>query len=227
MDNINKYWNKIANDEPYWGVLTNNMFKNVNIEQNKNKYFLTGLDNKKFMFNYLDKLSWSLVKYNNILEIGCGTGRISVHTTPLCKKQYCVDISDKYIELCKYELELYGSNNFEMVNYSNFYKPDIFENVALIYTFITLQHNPPNEILKIVKKICELLMKDGIAFVHIPYYIPNYKYVDALVMQMNMVPTYEVINIIDNNSCKILSIDESHDYCGGNIKNCVYIFKKI
>ena len=78
-----------------------------------------------------------------------------------------------------------------------------------------------------MERVCELLMKDGIAFLHVPYFIPNYTYVDKLIMQMNMVAIENVVNIIENNSCQILKVDDTIDMCGGGIEKYIYIFKKI
>lgn len=229
MDNIINYWDNIAKDQPFWGVLTDDKFKLSNIDKTKDEFYTSGIDHKKYMFNYLNEINYNflLCSENNALEIGSGTGRISIHMFPEFKKLYCVDVSETYMEICKNILEISGANNFEMVHYSNFYTPDRFENISLIYTFITLQHNPPDEILKIVKRVCELLMKGGIAFLHIPYFIPNYTYVDKLIMQMNMVAIENVVNIIENNSCQILKVDDTIDMCGGGIKNCIYIFTRI
>ena len=227
MNNINKYWENIANVNPYWGVMTNEIFNIDNISNTEECFYSSGLDNKLYIFNYLKSINYDVkqILENNILEIGSGVGRIGLHFLKDCNLLYCIDVSEKYMEICKDKFIKNKLFNFEMINYENFYDYK-FKNVKLVYTFITLQHNPPQEIIKIVKNICNILDKEGVAFVHIPYNIPNYEYKDLDIMQMNMVKQDLIIDIINNNNCNVLNIDTNIDMCGGGIQNCIYIFKK-
>lgn len=225
MNNIEKYWEKIANSDPHWGVLVSEKYLSKNINEDTLKgFYNSGNGELNYMINYLKNKSvdFGHFKKFNFLEIGTGTGRIAKNTIKYCNNLYCIDVSDKYLELCSEVLP----SNHTLVNYKNFYKYK-FEKVKLIYTWITLQHNPPNEIKKIVHRVCDILAKDGYAFLHIPYgkKSNNYKYVDAEIMQMNLVPKNEIAKIINENNCSILDIVES-DHCGAEFKNCYYIFKK-
>jgi len=225
MENIEKYWEKTANANPFWGVFTNEIFlkKNLN-SQSLIEFYKSGKEETIFIINYLkNKLNINIkdLKNDNFLEIGTGTGRIARHSIKYCNNLYCIDVSDKYLQLCSAVLP----SNHTLINYKHFYDYN-FEKVKLIYSWITLQHNPPNEIKKIVKRCCEILVKGGIAILHIPYEKEGYVYIDAEIMQMNCVPKNEILKIINENNCSNLDIIEG-DRCGGGWKNCCYIFKKL
>jgi SAM-dependent methyltransferase len=227
MDNVEKYWEKIAKTNPYWGVLVNNKFlkKNLN-SQSLIEFYKSGKEETIFIINYLkNKLNINIkdLKNDNFLEIGTGTGRIARHSIKYCNNLYCIDVSDKYLQLCSAVLP----KNHTLINYKHFYDYN-FEKVKLIYTWTTLQHYPPNEIKKIVKKFCEILIKDGIAILHIPYEkTSNYKYVDAEIMQMNCVPMDIIKNIIVSQNCEIIEIIDKPNHCGNEWKDCYYILKKL
>ena len=226
MENVEKYWEKTANTNPYWGVLTHEIYLSNNIDADKIKgFYESGKEETNFIINYLKNNSINIedFKNDNFLEIGTGTGRIAKHTINFCNNLYCIDISDKYLQLCSTILP----SNHTLVNYKHFYDYN-FEKVKLIYTWITLQHNPPNEIKNIVKRCCEILIKDGIAILHIPYEkTSKYEYVDAEIMQMNCVPKNIIKHIIISNNCEIIEIlDRPMDF-DSEWKDCYYIFKKL
>ena len=225
MENVEKFWEKTANTNPFWGVLTNEIYLKKNLNANALKQFYeSGKEETNFIINYLkNKLNIDILnlKNFNFLEIGTGTGRIAQNSIKYCNNLYCIDVSDKYLDLCSKVLP----SNHTLVNYKHFYDYN-FEKVKLLYTWLTLQHNPPQEIKKIVKRVCNILEKDGYAFLHIPYEKEGYEYVDKDIMQMNCIPKNEILKIINENNCFILDIVEV-DRCGGGWKNCLYIFKKL
>jgi len=225
MENVEKYWENTANANPYWGVLTDEKYLSENINSDKIKeFYKSGNGELNFMINYLKNHSISIgdFKNYNFLEIGTGTGRIAQNSIKFCNNLYCIDISDKYLQLCSNAL----TGNYTLVNYKHFYDYN-FEKVKLIYTWITLQHNPPHEIKKIVKRVCDILDKDGYAFLHIPFAKNNseYEYVDKEIMQMNCVPKNEIINIIIKNNCSFNIVNSNH--CGNEWSDCYYILKKL
>ena len=88
MDNVEKYWEKIAKTNPYWGVLVNNKFlkKNLN-SQSLIEFYKSGKEETIFIINYLkNKLNINIkdLKNDNFLEIGTGTGRIARHSIKYC-----------------------------------------------------------------------------------------------------------------------------------------------
>ena len=227
MNNIQEFWENIANEHPYFGVLTNEKFYNQHYLKNKTEYINSGNGDIQYVLNYLSNIEniEDFKKYN-FLEIGIGTARIAMHSINYCNNLYGIDISDKYLSIADEELKNLNYKNYELVNYKNFYTHK-FENIKLIYTFITLQHNPPEEIKKIVKKVCNILIDGGYAFLHIPYQqtVGEYIYKDVLEMQMNIVPKDIILSIILENNCSILDTHESNK-CGDKFKDATYIIKK-
>ena len=57
MDNIINYWDNSAKDQPFWGVLTDDKFKLSNIDKTKDEFYTSGIDHKKYMFNYLNEIN--------------------------------------------------------------------------------------------------------------------------------------------------------------------------
>ena len=102
------------------------------------------------------------------------------------------------------------------------------EGISLIYSLLTLQHNPPSIMLLLIGRVCELLSPGGFALLHAPYFIPDYVFKDYPdVMQMNYVKQSEVLQKVISYRCELVGVvDEGFDYCGGGIQDCVYVVRR-
>ena len=248
MNEVSNYWEHIANTEPNYGVLTSDDYLTKNFKDHETEFYESGNSEVKYICEYLKKIGEDIDNFKeyNFIEIGTGTGRIAYNMITNCNNLYCVDVSNKYLKICAQKLLDSDYNNFSLVNYSNFYKIQ-YVNIKLIYSWITLQHNPPDEIKKMVTHVCNILDKGGYAFLHIPYlkkkdscldyisdqadsYKDNTKY-DKYKMLMSIVPKLTIVNIIRNNNCKIIEIvdvtgPDGFGHCGENFKDAYYIFQK-
>lgn len=79
--------------------------------------------------------SVEITEDQNFLEIGCGTGVISIALAKHASQGVGVDINEKAVENSKYNAEAQGISNI------NFFKSDVFENVEGKFDVIIC--NPP------------------------------------------------------------------------------------
>ena len=227
-DHTKKYWNSIAVNDPYFGVLTNIQFKGKVLKKHCEKeYNDSGLGNVHGLLKIIEDLKcYHSLNLNTakVMDFGSGTGRMAQHMCKLCKKLTCVDISEIYLtmiaNLCK-------NNNITNIDTCVYEKLHTIDKQDLIYSLIVLQHNPPDIIKFIVKQICDLLEPNGMAIIHIPYDSYTQRKIDTSgnVMEMHIVPKKEIIHIINTNNCTLEDIIET-DYCGKEFKNCIYVWKK-
>lgn len=106
------------------------------------------LNQEKKISNYLKNQ-----KFTNILEIGCGSGRLTIillHLNPV--KILAIDISLDLISEAKNTLD-HSSLEFQCVDINNFSNEKTFD---LIFSCEVLQHIPFNQIESILEKIIEL-----------------------------------------------------------------------
>lgn len=113
--------------------------------------------------DYMDKWdgqdfidSMELDKNKSVLEIGVGTGRLTVSVAPLCG-QFCgIDISPKTIERAKENLEEHRNVKLICGDFLS-YKFD--RKFDLIYSSLTFMHIEDKQ--RAVEKIAELLNNSG------------------------------------------------------------------
>lgn len=125
-------WEERANSNPLFWIISNDNSKD------EEKFFNTGK-------NSYDLVTKDIKIEDNfdVLEIGCGVGRIMFEFCKHCNIVYGVDISKKYIELAREYRIKFGAVNtvFYECNGSNFYMFDSNQ-FNFIYSFIVFQHFP-------------------------------------------------------------------------------------
>ena len=102
--------------------------------------------------------------------------------------------------------------------------------IRFVYSLMTLQHNPPELMRRLIGQLCSTLSVGGLGFLHVPYRVPREQRVrgDAPVMQMHGLPQEEVAGLLRAGGCELLATLEGAEYdrCGGGIGNVHYLIRK-
>ncbi len=101
--------------------------------------------------------SMKLDKTKTVLEIGVGTGRLAVKTTPLCKKFIGIDISPKTIDKAKYNLSQYQNTVLICADFMTYNFDTTFD---VVYSSLTFMHIGNKQ--KCVNKIYSLLKSNSL-----------------------------------------------------------------
>lgn len=217
-------WGTFGKTEPFWGVLTHENFKQHSLNESElSKFYQSG----KHEIDKLEKIlnqHQSTFRDKIVLDFGCGVGRLTKPCSEICKKIYGLDIGQSYLDIAK---KTVPSGDFFLVDSYNSLPKEV-NNIDIIYSLITLQHNRPILMKLYIFLLLKSLAKSGIALLHIPYKIQGYTaYNDQISrMEMHFLNKDQVAQIVKSSSCMILSTIET-DYCGKDISNCIYVIKKL
>ncbi len=210
---VSKVWSNLGAANPYWSVLTDARFDKDNFDKNAADFWKSGVDVVNFIKEVL-----ALVEpgrnLTSILDYGCGVGRI-MKGWDSNLVQGC-DISQPHLDICQ--------DNCPGATLHKIEPGTCPRGFDLIYSVITLQHNRPELMKKCIESICKALNKDGLAFLHVPYFIEQIHRSDEL-MEMNFITKAEFMEVIKP-YCNLIHTTEKWDLCGGGIKNTCYIIKK-
>jgi cyclopropane fatty-acyl-phospholipid synthase-like methyltransferase len=216
-------WKQFGSTEPFWSVLTNEIFKSNNFTENNKEYFFQSGQNEVAKLEKILNEHQTTFKNKVCLDFGCGVGRLTKHLVPLCSEIYGFDISEQHLKIAKENAP--GAKFYLVENFDKFpkidYRPDI------IFSVMALQHNRPELIKNYTKLLLEMLNSEGLALLHIPYSIENYvAYNDNLNrMEMHGLSKKEFISLVKEHSCSVESIIETK-YCGNTISDCIYVIRK-
>lgn len=110
-----------------------------------------------------EKISQALgIKENDvILDMGCGSGEISIELSEKCKKIYAVDISPQMIDLCKNKISKNGINNITPICAGLLTYQHNAELVDAVISNVVMHHLPDFWKMIALKNIYNILKSDG------------------------------------------------------------------
>lgn len=107
---------------------------------------------------YLDKFLSKITTGNKILDLGCGTGRITSYYADKGYNVIGVDLSEKMLEVAK---KKHPGIDFRLGDIRKLEFNEIFDGISLAYS---LFHLEKKDIPKIIRKLSALLKENGIIF---------------------------------------------------------------
>jgi 2-polyprenyl-3-methyl-5-hydroxy-6-metoxy-1,4-benzoquinol methylase len=137
-----KQWEKLAQTEPYYGVLSDNKFRRENLNEDSYRAFLkTGHEYIEFL---LKEISTSLVREfapTRAIDFGCGVGRCSVPLARVCQSVVGVDVSESMLQEALKTCSEQGVSNLQLVK-----SDDSLSQVSgpfdFLNSFLVFQHIP-------------------------------------------------------------------------------------
>lgn len=132
-------------------------------------YLKAVISKTAFVNNYFDKASTTAIKNNitlkkdfEILDFGCGVGRISLWLAPSVKKVIGVDISPKMIEIARKRSKLLNIENAEFVQFDDNNLRFEDNSFDLVTCCVVLKYVLDNEDLRqIIGEICRVVKPEG------------------------------------------------------------------
>jgi len=155
-------WTKIAEDNPYWGVLSAEKFRGRELSaENRAEFFKSGeeyiADVLKFVAQHLSKD----FKIRRGLDFGCGVGRLLIPLARVSQEAVGIDIAPRMLELTRENLAQEGLTNASVV-----LGDDAFSRVKgkfnFVNSFIVIQHIPPERGMEIIEHLVRRLEIGGV-----------------------------------------------------------------
>ncbi|AXV36709.1 MAG: hypothetical protein CIT01_00115 [Methanobacterium sp. BRmetb2] len=228
LKNNKQNWEDASQIDPLWAILSdpNKKYLKWDIDE----FFAIGENEIKDLMVFCEKLGYPK-KRKNVLDFGCGIGRLTRPLSNYFQKCYGLDISENMIKLAKKHNKHCNKCEFILNNEDNLqlFPDDYFD---MIYSDIVLQHIDDKKLIKAyISEFIRILKYRGLLVFQLPSYIPikhrfqirrrTYSYLrflgiskDILYFKlglhpilMNFIPTKEVISFIKKNNAKILKID--------------------
>lgn len=166
--NTDREWEKWGNNDPYFGVFTDDKYKKSNLtDENKKEFIRSGYD---YIDNVIEKLKHIDPTYTikKALDFGCGVGRLVIPLAEVAEHVTGVDVSESMLNEAQKNCETLSIKNV------TFLKSD--DNLSLLngkYDFINsynvFQHIPIKRGECIFENLLAYLENDGFCVVHFTY----------------------------------------------------------
>ena len=123
LNHMKKVWETYGTKDPYYSVLTNEIYKNSVIDENSiESFYKEGLNEFNIINKIINKNSIFIRKEHTILDFGCGLGRVGSHFALMCDHYIGVDISKAHITHAKMYFNNIGIANSEFMLLEKFLK---------------------------------------------------------------------------------------------------------
>jgi SAM-dependent methyltransferase len=209
-------WKSMGVDKPFWSVLTNPGYLNENIEQNKEYFYQSGVDELANFFAALNRSNLQIQPTFKCIEFGCGVGRVTGALATHFASVIGVDVSHEHLQLAESYIQEQGLANVELAQLTKLQELAQLGNFDFLYSQIVFQHNPPPVTKYILEQLLAQLNPNGLAYFQIPTYKIGYSFSveqylnsdDMPEMEMHYLPQDQLFSMIAKANCTILEIRE-------------------
>jgi SAM-dependent methyltransferase len=162
-------WERIANENPYWGVLSTEEFRGADLAPDVRKQFLhTGEQPIADLITFIHQHVAPGFRIDRALEFGCGVGRLLIPLARIAREVVGVDVAPRMLELARKNVSQAGLRNASFV-----VGDDTLSGVAgefdFVLSYIVFQHIPPERGMAIMRRLLDLLKLRGVFSLHLTF----------------------------------------------------------
>jgi len=162
-------WKRVAEREPYWGVLSQDDFRQAGMSPERLVQFMdSGEQFVQSLFGLIHRHLQPQFSPARALDVGCGVGRLLIPLARRAKTAVGVDVAPAMLELCRKHAAEAGVTNVNV-----FPSDDDLSAVQgrfeLVNTYIVLQHVPPPRGYRLLQAMLDRLAPGGIGSVQLTF----------------------------------------------------------
>ncbi len=162
-------WQRVAQDEPYWGVLSQDEYRKGSMDPDKlGQFMATGEEFVANVFGLVKKYLDPDFAPRRALDFGCGVGRLLIPIARRVELAVGVDVAPAMLELCRGNAKAAGVDNIELLEgddeLSGVTGPFDFVN-----SYIVLQHIPPDRGHRLIQAMLDRVAIGGVASLQVTY----------------------------------------------------------
>lgn len=163
-------WRQLANDEPYWAVLTCDEYRRSALdEEAKRAFFASGEVHVAQLLSLLSvHFGIDSFRPKRSLDFGCGVGRLLLPLAAISDYAVGVDVAEAMLKEAECNVAAAGLTNVSLVKSDDSLSQvrGVFD---LVHTFIVLQHIDPARGQAFTRQLINRIAPGGIGALHITY----------------------------------------------------------
>jgi ubiquinone/menaquinone biosynthesis C-methylase UbiE len=162
-------WQRWAETEAYFGVLTDEKFLNANLnESSREEFFASGEEHVDHVFATIQEKVRAEFQPVRALDYGCGVGRLVIPLARRCGEVVGVDISQGMLEEARKNCARFGIDSARMVHIDELdsLPPGSLD---LVHSYIVFQHIPVAQGEAVLRKLILLLGDGGVGAIQFTF----------------------------------------------------------
>jgi len=167
--NTDLEWEKWGRRDPYFGVITWDMFRADKLdEQARAAFFDSGRAHVDYVLRTCRLCFDPAFSPRRVLDFGCGVGRLVIPFATASEQVVGVDVSPSMLAEARRNCDSHGIGNVHLVG-SDDGLTQVEGTFDLVHGAIVLQHIPVPHDLAIFQRLVALMAPGGVAALHLTY----------------------------------------------------------
>jgi SAM-dependent methyltransferase len=168
-DNSDVAWVQLGNEDPYFGVLSDERFRLENLnDEHKREFFETGQVHVKRVLRIVLDRCGAIACQKSALDFGCGVGRLVIPFASVFEHVTCVDVSPAMLRVAEENCLQRGIRNVDFL-VSDDDLTRVVGKFDFIHCYLVLQHIPTRRGERIIDHLLERLNNEGVLALHFPF----------------------------------------------------------
>jgi SAM-dependent methyltransferase len=163
--NTDAQWREWGRTDPYYAVLSDEAFRKGRVADHTRAFFDSGFAQADEVLSAIER-HYGEIKLDNVLDFGCGVGRVVVGLARHCRTIVGIDISEGMLEEARKNLRTFNVLN-AMLTLSDDRLSNLDTKFDLIHSYIVLQHIPVARGRIIIKSLLDRLAPRGAIALHV------------------------------------------------------------
>ena len=213
VERVRKQWTALGKVDPYWSVLTNDVFKSERLNDERLKQFYESGKQSAGLLDVVRTRTGAQIPKGVCFELGCGVGRVTSFLAERFEKVIAADISPGNLAICEEYMRRNGINNVTTMLLKDPADISQMQPVDFFYSVIVLQHNPPPIQKLLLDLIFSRLSENGGCLFQTPEAIPGYTFDAArflaeptALMDMHCLPKAAVLDLLRKHALPLRDI---------------------
>jgi SAM-dependent methyltransferase len=162
-------WARIAQDNPYWGVLSVDAYRGVELSDDaRAAFFRSGETLIGNVWAFIRKYVKEDFDPARSLDFGCGVGRLLIPIAQRSGEAVGVDVAPNMLELSRTNLAVAGVSNATLAPPQDGLKA-IAGPFDFVNSYIVIQHIPPSRGYELLHRLLRLVALGGVASLQLTY----------------------------------------------------------
>jgi len=166
MYNTDDHWNQWGEQDPYFGVLSQNKFRKENIDDNRREFFESGAAVVSRVISMATR-HFGQFNHGSALDFGSGVGRLTIPLAQRFKNVVGVEISEAMIAEAQRNCQRYAVGNVDFVK-SDDHLSRVGQKFDFVNSCLVLQHIPQTRGMTIISGLVSVLNPGGVIALHFP-----------------------------------------------------------
>jgi len=167
MINTDKDWEKFAQADAYYSVLTQSRFSGIEFDSAARKLFFdSGEEHARHVLARLRRIDSSDPGDWDVMDFGCGVGRLLIPFATHCKQTFGVDVAPTMLQEALRNAKDFSCNNIEAGTLQDV---PVGRRFDLIHSYIVFQHIPVEKGVSLIRELVSRLKPGGLIALHFTF----------------------------------------------------------